>query len=96
MTLARKIILHSPVSNENLLEGFVERCLAEGVSLLAIFGQGSEELEDKIDWIIVGDGSDPRRFLCTSSHPDESFDDVLNMAQAWDRELGGSVQEVRL
>jgi len=34
--LARKLILHSPVSNEAALASFVERCLEDGVSLIAI------------------------------------------------------------
>jgi hypothetical protein len=45
--LARKLILHSPVSNEAALASFVERCLEDGVSLIAIVGPGSVELESK-------------------------------------------------
>jgi len=96
MTLARKIILHSPIKDESRLAAFVEQCLADGVSLIAIYGIGCEELEETIDWLVVGDGANPDRFLCTTSHPDEPFDDVLNMAQNWELERGDSVQEVRL
>ncbi len=96
MVLARKIILHSPVEDQDCLEAFVEQCLADGVSLLAIFGPGCEELEETIDWLVVGDGSDSSRFLCTTSHPDEPFDQVLNMAQIWELERGDPVEEVRL
>ena len=84
MALARKIILHSPISVEADLTSFVERCLAEGVSLLAIVGPGAAALEDRVDWIVVGDSSKPSRFLCTTSHPDETLDDVLDMMNAWD------------
>ena len=96
MTLARKIILHSPVQDESQLVAFVERCLADGVSLLAIYGVGCEELEETIDWLVVGDGANPDRLLCTTSHPDEPFDDVLNMAQNWELERGEPVHELRL
>lgn len=96
MTLARKIILHSPVSDESLLQEFVEQCLRDEVSLLAIVGQGCARLEEIVDWIVVGDGSNPDRFLCTSSHPDETLEDVLYLVRSWDAELGGIVQEVRL
>jgi len=93
---ARKIILHAPVSDDALLEPFVEQCLRDGVSLIAVFEPGAEALEETIDWIVVGDGTDPDRFLCTSAHVAEPFDDVLNMAEVWEAELGGVVQEVRL
>ena len=56
MPLAPKVILHVPISDETLLEGFVEQCLADGVSLLAIFGSASDVLEEKIDWLVIGDG----------------------------------------
>ncbi|SFJ12671.1 hypothetical protein SAMN03159338_0862 [Sphingomonas sp. NFR04] len=96
MSLASKIILHSPVKDERRLAAFVEQCLADGVSLLAIVGPGCTELEETIDWLVTGDGGNPGRFLCTTSHPDEPFDDVLNMAHTWELERGNLVQEVRL
>lgn len=96
MAFAPKLILHSPVSDEKLLPGFVEQCLRDGVSLLAIMGPGCSQLEDDIDWIVIGDGNDPSRHLCTSSHPDEDFDTVLNMVRAWNSEKCEPVQEVRL
>ncbi|MEJ8629570.1 hypothetical protein P0F65_06410 [Sphingomonas sp. I4] len=96
MPLARKIILHAPVSDETLLDGFVEQCLNDGVSLVAVVGPGCGRIEDIIDEIVVGDGSDGSRFLCTTSHPTEPFEDVLNMAITWEFERGDPVEEVRL
>lgn len=93
MVLARKIVLHSPISDDADLADFVERCLAEQVSLLAIVGPGAAELEDQVDWLVIGDGSDPERFLCTTSHPDELFEDVLDFANVCD---DGGVEEVSL
>lgn len=96
MTFARKIILHSPVSDETLLDDFVEQCLRDDVSLIAVVGPGCARLEYLIDEIVVGDGSDPDRFVCTTSHPDEPFDDVVNMVQCWELNRGDPYQEVRL
>ena len=96
MKLARKIILHSPVSNERLLEPFVEQCLRDEVSLIAIVGFGCARLEDMIDEIVVGDGSDPERFVCTTSHPHEPLDEVVNMVECWELDRCDPYQEVRL
>lgn len=96
MTLARKIILHSPIANQELLEDFVEQCLRDGVSLLAIFGKGSTELEEQIDWLVIGEGDDPNRFLCTTSHADEAFEDVVSLAECWEMERNDPYQVVRL
>lgn len=96
MPLARKIILHSPVSDERLLEYFVEECLRDRVSLIAVVGPDSARLEDLIDWIVVGDGYDSDRFVCTTSHPEESFADVVNMVEFWEMDRADPYQEVRL
>jgi hypothetical protein len=96
MKFPRKLILHSPVSDEALLDAFVEQCLRDEVSLLAIVGPGCSRLEDIIDEIVVGHGSDGDRFLCTTSHPDEPFEDVLNMAQTWEMDRNDPVQEIRI
>ncbi|APL96034.1 hypothetical protein Sj15T_30680 [Sphingobium sp. TA15] len=81
---------------EALLDDFVERCLQAGVSLVAIVGPGCSRLEDLIDEIVVGDGSVTDRFLCTTSHPDETYDDVLNMVECWEMERDDAIAEVRL
>lgn len=96
MPLARKLILHAPISDEALLDGFVEQCLKDGVSLVAVVGPDCARIEDVIDEIVVGDGSDGTRFLCTSSHPDEPFEDVLNMVMTWEFERGDPMEEIRL
>ena len=96
MQFARKIILHVPVSDEALLDHSVEQCLRDSVSLIAVVGPGCARIEDIIDEIVVGDGNDSARFLCTTSHPNEPFDDVMNMATMWEYERGDPVEEVRL
>lgn len=96
MPLARKIILHSPVSDEDGLAAFVEQCLVDGVSLLAIVGPGSDELEETVDWLVVADGSDPDRFLCTTSHPAAALDEAVNMVTHWELERREPYQEVWL
>ena len=96
MLPVRKIILHSPVSDEALLKGFVEQCLDQGVTLIAIYGPGAEELEDAIDWLVIEDSKAPKRFLCTTSHVDEPYDEVLNMVRMWESDLDQGMQEVHL
>jgi hypothetical protein len=96
MRLARKIILHCPVSDERLLDEFVEDCLGNDVSLIAVAGPGCQRIEDMIDWIVVDDGSGADRFVCTTSHPDEPLSDVIELVECWELEQGDPYQEVRL
>lgn len=96
MKLARKIILHAPISDERLLDEFVENCLRDEVSLIAVVGPGCVRIEDIIDEIVVGDGSDSERYVTTSSHPDEPLSDVRDFVGCWQMERADPYQEVWL
>jgi hypothetical protein len=66
---ARKLILHSPISDESLLADFFEQCLRDQVSLLAVVGPGCVHLEEAIDWIVVGDDSSPNASFAPAPTP---------------------------
>ncbi len=80
MTYAGKIILHAPSPNSVALEEFVETCLKEKVALICIVGEHCELVENVIDELIVRDTSNSNRFITTSSHKNESIEDVVQFA----------------
>jgi len=96
MTYAPKLVLQLPLSNPNLLQPFVEACLRDGVTLIAVVGEGASKMENLIDDFIVGDGSDRSRFIVTTSHPDETVEEVMEYARSWDEEQGQPVELVKL
>lgn len=71
-------LIHSPT-----LKALIENCLIDGVELIAVVGPECRLIEDVIDEIIVGDGSDDSRYITTSSHPNEALEDVLKFAEIW-------------
>lgn len=75
------VVLRLPLSDRAALAPFVETCLASGISLIAIWGEGARGVEDEVDAIIVGDGSDPERCLTTNAHG--PGDDALGFAMDW-------------
>jgi flagellar biosynthesis/type III secretory pathway ATPase len=89
------IILHCPLSQPENLVPLVEKALEDGVFLIACVGEGCREVEDLIDDIIIGDGARQERFLATTSHPGESFEDVYAFASMFG-ERRAEVREVRL
>ena len=91
-----KVVLCLPLSDEALLAPFVEDCLANSVSLIAVHGEGCEEVEDQIDWLIVGKGTDESRHITTSSHPGETLEEVLEFATFWKVNADGPTRVVRL
>ena len=96
MTYARKIVLQLPLSNPDALGPFVEICLRDGVALIAIVGENAAAVEDLIDDVIIGDGSDRSRFITTTQHAGETLEDALEFAAIFNASDGGSVQLVRL
>ena len=98
MPYAQRIVLHAPAWDSPALAEFVEACLRDRVVLVCVVGSDCARVEDVIDELVVGDGTDPSRFLTTTSHPDESLEDVKAFAEAWvvdvDRDVG--VQVVKL
>ena len=96
MSYAPKIVLQLPISDLNLLDAFVEECLRDGVSLIAVVGKGASKIDDIIDEIVVGDGSDPRRYITTSFREDATLEEALDFARMWEQDLGQAVQLVNL
>lgn len=93
---APKVVLQLPIADKQALGPFVEACLRSGVILVAIAGQGADTVEEEIDWLVIGDGSDPARFLATTAHPDKRLEEVVAFAEAWATERDPEVQLVRL
>ena len=94
MSYAPKIVMKLPMATPQALPSFVEACLRDGVELIAVVGPDWENVHDLIDDLIIGDGSDDSRYVATSWHTDESFDEVLEFAHHWTAKAEGQVQVV--
>lgn len=96
MTYATKVVLHCPTGCHIGLDQLVEQFIADGVKFVGVVGHDCQLVEDLIDELVVGDGSDPRRFLLTSSHPCESVEEALGFARQLAGGYAGDAQVVVL
>lgn len=98
MSYPSKVVLRLPLSAPDRLPAFVEQCVVDGVELICVAGPMADEIEDQIDWLVVGDGSDAGRFIVTTAHPEEPLDRVISFATAWsgDGASGEAPEIVRL
>ncbi len=92
----KRVVLVAPVKESRLLSLFVEKCLRDKVDLICVVGEGCAKIEDIIDELIVSDGSQKGRFIATTSHPDESLDEVIEFAKYYDTDKNLSVEVVSL
>lgn len=96
MPFAPKVVLHCSTGYRMELDELVEQFIAEGVKFVGVVGADCARVEDIIDELVVGDGSDPNRFLLTSSHPDESLHDAIAFARSLSEEYPGEPQVIEL
>jgi hypothetical protein len=96
MGYAAKIVLQLPISNPDRLPPFVEACIRDGVALIAVVGEGCADIEERIDDLVVGDGSDSSRFIVTSSHVGETVEEVMQFAEMFDADGDRTIELVRL
>lgn len=87
-----KIILHLQSSAPADLGRLVEAFLSDGVKFVGVVGTEASRVEDLIDELVVGDGSDSERFILTSSH--ESLVEAVEFANSLSGEYSGDVQVI--
>jgi hypothetical protein len=80
MPYPRKVILNCPNGYQTKLDGLVEDFLRDGVTYIGVIGRDCAKVEDIIDELIVGNGTDKSRRILTASHPGESINDAIYFA----------------
>ena len=96
MKYSEKVVLQCPAGYRMGLDALVEQFVADGVKFVAVVGQDCGQVEDIIDELVVGDGTDLSRFILTSSHPDETIEDVVDFARCVSSAGDGEAQVVVL
>ena len=96
MPYGPKVVLHCRSHARPNLDELIEAFLRDGVIFVGVVGVEASFVEDLIDEIVVGDGSDPNRFILTSSHEDDSLEEALEFARSLSGEYAGEVQLVEV
>ena len=96
MHFAPKVVLNCSRGYRTELDAMVEQFIADGVKFVAVAGSDCSLVEDIIDELVVGDGSDESRYILTSSHPGEPLVNVVEFARTAISEPAGEPQVVEL
>jgi len=96
MRYGRKIVLHCPCGYKPELDEMVEQFLKDGVVFVGVVGEDCSRVEDIIDELVAGDGSDESRFILTSFHEGQSLEEAISFAESLTGDHAGQVQVVRL
>ncbi len=80
MSAPGKLVLQSLSGYRPELDALVSKWIAEGVKYIGVIGADAARIEEIVDELCVGDGSNPY-FMLTASHgPEESLDDAIRLA----------------
>jgi NADPH-dependent glutamate synthase beta subunit-like oxidoreductase len=93
---ASRIVLHSLTGAPEDIDALVEAFLKDGVKFVGVVGKNATHIEDLVDEVVLGDGTDDSRFLLTASHEGESLRDAVEFAQNLSDEYGKGVQVVEV
>lgn len=89
---AKKIVLVSrsdyEARHDHLLQNLVDR----KIILFCAVGRDCEAWEDAMDWMCIGPDGESRGFVVTTSHPDESIEEVISFAEDWILDEPSSVE----
>lgn len=91
-----KVVLHSTRGYHAGIDALVEEFRASAVRFVGVVGVDCERIEDIIDELVIGDGSDLSWELLTSSHPTESLEEAVDFARSLTMELADDVQVVEI
>ncbi len=80
--MAKAVVLDVTGGRPTSVEAFIDKCLREDVTLIAVCGPGTREVEDEIDWAII-DHSEPDAHITTTAHEDEPIAEVLEFVAAF-------------
>lgn len=95
MPFGKKIVLHVRSGDVARLDDLVRTFIADGVKFVAVAGQDCAAIEDRIDDLVIGDGSGSR-FVLTTSHPGETLDEVIAFARMLTVDHAGDIELVEL
>jgi len=97
MRYSKKVVRSCPHVSTPGLDRLVEDFIRDGVIFVAVVGPGCSNIEDLIDWAVIGPNGTRDYHLLTSNHPGESIDEAVAFARSLTGEYAGDeVQVVEL
>ncbi len=93
---AKKVILatdekYGPVHDE-LLKGLIER----KIDLFCAVGKDCEKWEEALDWLCIGENGEEIGFVTTTSHPNESLEEVKAFAREWKTKGSNDIEVIKI
>lgn len=94
--IAPKILLKSTTGYRPELDGLVTSWMQRGVKYCGVYGVDASHVEDAIDELCIGDGSNPYDMLTAFHDESERLEEALELADSISEEFGIGIELVEL
>lgn len=93
---AKKVVLVSrscyEARHDHLLQSLIDRKIV----LFCAVGRDCAAWEDAMDWLCIGPSGEGSWHVVTTSHPDESVEEVVAFADAWSVDKASGVEIIEV
>ncbi len=66
------------------------------IELYCAVGTDCEKWEEALDWLCIRDDGEENVFIVTTSHPNETFEEVKIFANQWESKNNNDVEIVKI
>ena len=95
-TDARKVILISKSNYSSEHEDVLKALIKRNIELFCAIGTDCEKWEEAVDWLCIDEKGNKIGFVNTTSHPDETIEEVMDFAKNWSIEGNNEIQVIEI
>jgi hypothetical protein len=92
----KKIVLVSKSGRSPAHDALLRSLIDRKIELFCAVGKDCRKWEDVMDGLCFGPDGEQVHFVVTSSHPQESVDDVISFARLWSSQSHDAVEVIEL
>ena len=94
MRAGKIVLVSSSVYTADSGDAVLRQFVDDKIELFCAVGVDAAKWEDALDWLCIGPEGNSIHFITTTSHPDESVEEVISFAESYHCETTHEVEVV--
>ena len=93
---AKKVILATDENYGSEHDEMLKELIERKIELFCVVGKDCEKWEEALDWMCIGENGEEIVFVTTTSHPNESLEEVKTFAKEWKTEGNNDIEVIKI
>ncbi len=93
---AKKVILISSTKYKAEYDDILNSLIKRKIELFCVVGVDCQNWEEALDWLFIEGNNDESKLVITTSHPDETIEEVKEFAAQWETEGNSEIQIIKI